>query len=68
METAHDSLRSKIIFSDGKVCGETAVNDNPTTRNVETAVLHVLPTSTEVAIDLNKPLLLEITADTATYN
>ena len=50
-----------------KVCGETAVNDNPT-RNVKTAVLHVLPTSTEVAMDLNKPLLLEITADTATYN
>ena len=51
-----------------KVFGETAVNNNPTTRNVETAVLYALPTSTEVAINLNKPLLLEITADTATYN
>ena len=51
-----------------KAFGETAVNDNPTTRNVETAVLHALPTSTEVAIDLNKPLLLEITADTASYD
>ena len=56
----------KLYFL-SKVLGETVVNDNPTTRNVETAaVLHVLPTST--AIDLNKPLLLEITADTATYN
>ena len=51
-----------------KVSGETAVNDNLTTRNVETAVLHALPTTTEVAIDLNRPLLLEITADTVTYN
>ena len=53
-----------------KIFRKTAVNDNgySTTRNVETAVLHALPTSTEVAIDLNKPLLLEITADTAAYN
>ena len=54
----------------GKNFRKTAVSDNgySTTRNVETAVLHALPTSTEVAIDLNKPLLLEATADTAAYN
>lgn len=51
----------------GKILRVTAVKDNVTARNVETTVLHALPTSTEVAIDLNKPLL-EITADTATYN
>ena len=56
--------RSYIL---SKIFRETAVNDNPTTRNVETVVLYALSTSTEVAIDLNK-LLLEITADTATYN
>ena len=38
-----------------KVFRETAIKDN-TTRNVEATVLHALPTSTEVAIDLNKPL------------
>ena len=44
----------------------TTINDNVTARNVEANVLHALPTTTEVAIDLNKPLL-EITADAATY-
>ena len=39
-----------------------------TVGNVEATVLHALPTSTEVAIDLNKPLLLETTADTAIYD
>ena len=51
-----------------KIFRVTAIKDNTTVRNVEATVLHALPTSTEVAIDLNKPLLLEITADTATYD
>ena len=51
-----------------KIFRETAIEDNTTARNVEATVLHALPTSTEVVIDLNKPLLLEITADTATFD
>jgi hypothetical protein len=51
----------------GKILGVT-VRDNIAIRNVETTVLHALPTTTEVAIDLNKPLLLEISADTVTYD
>ena len=51
-----------------KIFRVTAIKDNATVRNVEATVLHALPTSTEVAIDLNKSLLLEIGADTATYD
>ena len=51
-----------------KILGVAAVKDNTTVRNVETTLLHALPTCTEVAIDLNQPLLLEITADTPTYD
>ena len=51
-----------------KIFRETAIKDNIVTRNVEATVLHALPTSTEVAIDLNEPLLLEITTDTATWS
>ena len=50
-----------------KILGVTVINDNTTIRNVEATVLHAL-TTTEVAIDLNKPLLLEISADAATYD
>ena len=51
-----------------KIFRATDIKDNTITRNVEAAVLHALPTSTEVAIDLSKPLLLEVSADTATYD
>ena len=51
-----------------KILGITVINDNTTVRNVESTMLHALPTTTEVAIDLNKPLLLEISADAATYD
>jgi hypothetical protein len=44
------------------------IKDNATVRNVEATVLHALPTTTEIAIDLNKPLLLEISTDAATYD
>ena len=59
-------IKKSLLIS--KIFRITSVKDNTTTRNVEATVLHALPTSTEVAIDLNKPLLLEITADTATYD
>jgi hypothetical protein len=51
-----------------KILGVTVIKDNATVRNVEATVLHALPTTTEVAIDLNKPLLLEISTDAATYD
>ena len=51
-----------------KILGVTVIKDNTAVRNVEATVLHALPTTTEVAIDLNKPLLLEISSDAATYN
>ena len=48
-----------------KILGTAAISDNTTAvRKAEATVLHALPTSTEVAIDLNKPL----NADTTTYN
>jgi predicted outer membrane repeat protein len=50
------------------ILGVTVIKDNATVRNVEATVLHALPTTTEVAIDLNKPLLLEISTDAATYD
>ena len=51
-----------------KILGVTVIKDDTAVRNVEATVLHALPTTTEVAIDLNKPLLLEISTDAATYN
>ena len=69
-------LKSSSIWKDyifpfiqrlGKLLRVTTDKDNVIARNVEATALHPLPTTTEVAIDLNKPLL-EITADTATYN
>ena len=51
-----------------KILGVTVIKDDTAVRNVEASLLHALPTTTEVAIDLNKPLLLEISADAATYN
>jgi hypothetical protein len=52
-----------------KILGVTVIKDNTVAvRNVEATVLHTLPTTTEVAINLNKPLLLEISTDAATYD
>ena len=51
-----------------KILGVTVIKDNTAVRNIEAAVLHALPTTTEIAIDLNKPLLLEISTDAATYD
>ena len=51
-----------------KILGVTVIKNDTAVRNVEASVLHALPTTTEVAIDLNKPLLLEISTDAATYN
>ena len=51
-----------------KILGVTVIKDDTAVRNIEASVLHALPTTTEVAIDLNKPLLLEISTDAATYN
>ena len=51
-----------------KILGVTVIKDDTAVRNIEASVLYALPTTTEVAIDLNKPLLLEISTDAATYN
>ena len=52
-----------------KILGVTVIKDDTavTAMNVETTMLHTLPTTTEVAIDV-QPLLLEISTDAATYN
>ena len=54
-----------------KILGVTVIKDIDdtavTAMNVETTMLHALPTTTEVAIDV-QPLLLEISTDAATYN
>ena len=57
--------RSQLL---SKILGVTVIKDDTAVRNVEATMLHALPTTTEVAIDLNKPLLLEISTDAATYN
>ena len=54
-----------------KILGVTVIKDDTAVKNVTveaTIMLHALPTTTEVAIDHNKPLLLEISTDAATYN
>ena len=53
----HFIQRSQFL---SKILGVTVIKDDTAVRNVEAAMLHALPTTTEVAIDLNKPLLLEI--------
>ena len=60
-------IKKSLLVS--KIFTITSMKDTAA-RNVETTVTvqHALPTFTEVAIDLDKPLLLEITADTATYD
>ena len=52
-----------------KILGVTVIKDDTavTAMNVEATMLHALPTTTEVAIDV-QPLLLEISTDAATYN
>ena len=62
----HFIQRSQFL---SKILGVTVIKDDTAAvRNVEATMLHALPTTTEVAIDLNKPLLLEISTDAATYN
>ena len=53
-----------------KILGVAVIKDDTAViaMNVETTMLHTLPTTTEVAIDDNQPLLLEISTDAATYN
>ena len=59
-------IQKSQFFS--KILGVNVIEDDTAVRNVEATMLHALPTTTEVAIDLNKPLLLEISTDAATYN
>ena len=54
--------RSQLL---SKILGVAVIKDDTAVRNVEA---HTLPTTTEVAIELNKPLMLEISTDAATYN